>query len=198
MKDFDAHFLSCLVAVLLVASICDGQEHQGVVLDASMNHIIVSGGMTPENIAAGERDPRIRQLLRLQARAEERRGIGTIPTIAGDFGIFSATIPPPSSMAIQGQTTQVNANRKIDWSVNLGAGHVAPHQFAAKYGFNLNAADCVNDWVVYGLNVPGVTGGQANDEAQASNMYFSTLAVVSVGSCLNARCAVKLSQLDLQ
>jgi hypothetical protein len=30
------------------------------------------------------------------------------------------------------------------------------------------------------------------------HMYFSTLAVVSVGSCSNARCAVKLSQLDLQ
>jgi hypothetical protein len=33
---------------------------------------------------------------------------------------------------------------------------------------------------------------------QASSVYFSTQGVVNVGSCNNQRCAVKLTQLNLQ
>lgn len=48
---------------------------------------------------------------------------------------------------------------KIDWSVPLGTGVVAPNMFPAKYGFNVNAApNCVNDYVVFGLNVAGSAG----------------------------------------
>ncbi len=52
---------------------------------------------------------------------------------------------------------------KIDWSVPLGAGIVAPNMFPAQYSFDINATpDCVNDYVLFALNVAGVTGGQAN------------------------------------
>jgi len=51
----------------------------------------------------------------------------------------------------------------IDWSVSLGTGNVAPNMYPAKFIFNLNSnPDCANDYAVFGLNVAGVTGGQAN------------------------------------
>jgi hypothetical protein len=52
---------------------------------------------------------------------------------------------------------------KIDWSIPLGTGVVAPNMFPAKYGFDVNATpNCANDFVVFALNVAGTTGGQAN------------------------------------
>jgi hypothetical protein len=160
MSKLGRRFEMCLVMVL--TSICVAQEHRGIVLDATTSHIIVTGGMTPANIAAGKRDPRIMQLLLRQARIQEQRGPSSgIPALDG-FGVSDATVAA-TAIKVEGKTTQVAANRKIDWSVNLGAGNLAPHEYAAKYGFNLNAQpDCVNDYAVYGLNITGVTGGQAN------------------------------------
>jgi hypothetical protein len=155
-------FTAYLSITLATASICAAQsQHRGIVLDATTNRVIVTGGMTPANLAAAERNPRIMQLLlRQAAAAERRRPNNVIPALEGGFGIFDAL---PTAIKVEGKTTQVTANRKIDWSVPLGAGSLAPHQYAAKYGFNVNAApDCVNDYAVYGLNVAGVTGGQAN------------------------------------
>lgn len=164
MRALGKYFLACLSMALVAASTCVAQAHQGIVLDASTNYIVVSGGMTPANIAAGKRDPRIMQLLRRHAAFEELHPpTSVIPTIAGDLDILGDSVASPASMKIDGANTQLAANRKIDWSVNLGAGNLAPHQFAAKYGFNPNAQpDCTNDYVVYGLNVAGVTNGQAN------------------------------------
>ena len=52
---------------------------------------------------------------------------------------------------------------KIDWSIPLGTGIVAPNMFPAKYSFDINATpNCANDYVVFGLNVAGATPGQAN------------------------------------
>ena len=52
---------------------------------------------------------------------------------------------------------------KIDWSIPLGAGIVAPNMFPAKYSFDINATpSCPGDYVVFGLNVAGATPGQAN------------------------------------
>jgi len=52
---------------------------------------------------------------------------------------------------------------KIDWSIPLGAGIVAPNMSPAKYSFDINATpSCVGDYVVFGLNVAGATPGQAN------------------------------------
>lgn len=54
------------------------------------------------------------------------------------------------------------------------------------------------NFVFYPGGLSAIIIDNISDQAQASSMYFSTLAIVSVGSCSNARCAVKLSQLDLQ
>ena len=52
------------------------------------------------------------------------------------------------------------------------------------------------------VNYPGGVSGIIIDNVstagQASSVYFTTQGVVTVGTCNNARCAVKLRQLNLQ
>ena len=52
--------------------------------------------------------------------------------------------------------------------------------------------------VSYGGGVSGVVVDNVSTSAQASSVYFTTQGVVNVGTCANARCAVKLTQLALQ
>lgn len=50
-----------------------------------------------------------------------------------------------------------------DWNVDFVRGQVAENMYPAKYSFNPGAPpDCTNDYVVFGLNVAGKTGKQAN------------------------------------
>lgn len=50
-----------------------------------------------------------------------------------------------------------------DWSINFGAGRVQFGQYPAKWNADPNVApSCTKDYVVYGLNVAGANGGQAN------------------------------------
>ena len=50
-----------------------------------------------------------------------------------------------------------------DWSFVLGGGRLAPEMFPAKYSFDPGAPpSCQSDYVVFALNVVGVTNGQAN------------------------------------
>ena len=50
-----------------------------------------------------------------------------------------------------------------DWNVNFVRGRVADNMYPAKFSFNPGAPpDCINDYVVFGLNVAGTTGKQAN------------------------------------
>jgi hypothetical protein len=55
---------------------------------------------------------------------------------------------------------------KRDWAVSLGTGTVAEGMSPAKFTWNidetLTASSCTNDFAVYGLNIAGTTGGQAN------------------------------------
>jgi hypothetical protein len=59
---------------------------------------------------------------------------------------------------------------QIDWDVPLGA-QMADGTYPAKYNFNLpGETPTCTDFVVYGLNTPGVTGGQPNLVAE-TNLY---------------------------
>ncbi len=62
--------------------------------------------------------------------------------------------------------TSLSPGQHRDWAVSLGTGGVAQNMFPAKFTFNtdetLTSASCTNDFVVYGLDVAGTTGGQAN------------------------------------
>ena len=77
--------------------------------------------------------------------------------------------PPVAHVPLEGPSSLPDSER--DWSVSLGTGHVAFGQSPAKYGFDVTAPpSCSGDYAVYGLNVAGTTGGQANMVAY-NNLY---------------------------
>jgi hypothetical protein len=76
----------------------------------------------------------------------------------------------PASAAPDDNTNDSPDAEQRDWSMPLGAGHIAFGMSPAKFGFDDTAADCLNDYAVFGLNVVGATGGQANLVA-FNNLY---------------------------
>ncbi len=57
----------------------------------------------------------------------------------------------------------INPARGRDWNVSFVRGRVGANMYPAKYSFNPGAPpDCTNDYVVFGLNIAGATGKQAN------------------------------------
>jgi hypothetical protein len=52
--------------------------------------------------------------------------------------------------------------------------------------------------VTYPGGISGIVIDNDGSKPQESGLYFSTQGVVMQGSCVNARCAVKISQLDLE
>jgi len=150
------------LTVCLVSACAAQVEHRGIVLDATTKHVAVSGGLTPANLAAAERDPRVMMQLQRHQRGREQQWplLGTPALTSYD----AESVTPASSIKVQGKAVKLPAaTPAVDWSVPLGAGAVGAQQWPAKYGFYVDdTPDCVNDYVVFALNVPGVTGGQAN------------------------------------
>jgi hypothetical protein len=133
--------------------------HVGRVDDWTYRHVTVSGPLSTENIDRARTEPRI--LFRLAERNPSREG-GS----AGRFGRDGRNPVFP----LRPQKSSV----KIDWSITLGTGIVAPNMFPAKYNFDVTATpSCANDYVVFGLNVAGVTNGQAN-LVGVKNLYSGT------------------------
>jgi hypothetical protein len=150
-----ASLLSCLPLFAQPAP-----RHIGRVNDSSYHHLLVSGGPTQQNLAIAARESRA--LLRLSEHNM---------ALLANFGMADLVpaMPRPASAAgrkpLDGQplAKMTDAGRKVDWAVDLGTGPLAPNTFAAKYSLNVNATpDCINDYAVYGTNVTGKTGGQAN------------------------------------
>jgi hypothetical protein len=134
-------------------------QHVGRVQDWSYRHVMMSGGLSLANLRKAKVEPRI--LLRLAER--------NLPSPSADARRLGPGVRGPRR-PVRPQTPSL----KIDWSIPLGAGIVAPNMFPAKYSFDINAAaSCPNDFVVYGLNVAGVTGGQAN-LVGVKNLYSGT------------------------
>ena len=79
---------------------------------------------------------------------------------------------PSSAAAVSGSSDEAPiSTMRRDWNVNLGTGKVAFGMSPIKYGFDVNAPpSCTNDFAAFGLNVAGVTGGQANLVA-FNNLY---------------------------
>ncbi len=126
------------------------EQHVGRVQDWSYRHVVLSGGLPAADLGQAKAEPRIlfrlaeRNLYRASARQEMMR--------SGRTGRGPLRQPRPRSGGL-----------KIDWSVSLGAGIVAPYMYPAKYSFDIDATpSCTDDYVVFGLNVAGTTGGQAN------------------------------------
>ena len=118
-------------------------------MDWTYHHVSVSGPLSTENIDRARSEPRI--LFRLAERNLPRVGAIGRSGSAGTAAARHFRLRPKKN------------GMKIDWSIPLGTGIVAPNMFPAKYSFDINAApNCANDYVVFGLNVAGATPGQAN------------------------------------
>lgn len=155
MKRIRGYVVLCLafVACLSLAGRAQDeprQQHVGRVLDWSYRHVTLSGGLPAADLNRAKTEPRIlyrlveRNLPRVPARQQLRQ-----------MGAEDRLPRRP--------LTPKNRGMKIDWSIPLGAGIVAPNMFPAKYSFDINATpSCANDYVVFGLNVAGATPGQAN------------------------------------
>jgi hypothetical protein len=115
-------------------------------MDWSYHQLVLGGGLENANLATAQTEPRI--LFRLAERNLDGRG---------------ELQPRPAAAPPDGGGRGHKRDLKVDWSVSLGTGNVAPNMFPAKYSFDINATpSCTSDFVVYGLNVAGATGGQAN------------------------------------
>ena len=143
-----ALFLACL-GLASPAQDQPRQQHVGRVLDWSYHHVTLSGGLPAADLDRAKAEPRI--LFHLAERNLYRASSG--PGGRGDGAGRDPRRPSrPRSHGL-----------KIDWSVPLGTGIVAPYMFPAKYSFDIAATpNCTNDYVVFGLNVAGATPGQAN------------------------------------
>ena len=137
------------------------QQHVGRVQDWSFRHVVLSGGLPAADLDKAQAEPRI--LFRLAERNLHR-----VPVRTGAKGLDRGDRGP------RRRPRPRSRDLKIDWSVPLGAGIVAPYMFPAKYSFDINETpDCTNDYVVFGLNVAGATGGQAN-VIGLRNLYSGT------------------------
>lgn len=141
-----AFLLACVVASAGQQVVRSQPEHVGRVVDWTSRHITVSGGLTSRNLRAARFEPRI--LLHLAERNLRR----------GDE-------PKPRREhrdRIDGGGPHIKKDLKIDWNATLGAGNVAPNMSPAKFSFSMTSTNCATDYVLYALNVAGVSNGQAN------------------------------------
>ncbi len=153
------------------------EPHVGRVVDWSYHHLVVSGPLSTENLDRAAREPRI--LFHLVER--------NLPAAVRSFGPPTASEADRSRMQFRPEPTRSGDHPRFpvrkrnvlarDWSVSLGAGSVAPNMFPAKFGFNPDgtvvSANCASDYAVFGLNVAGVTAGQAN-LVGITNLYSGT------------------------
>jgi hypothetical protein len=61
------------------------------------------------------------------------------------------------------RASSINPSSHRDWNVSFVRGRVGANMYPAKYSFDPGAPpDCTNDYVVFGLNIAGANGKQAN------------------------------------
>ena len=81
---------------------------------------------------------------------------------------------PFSPIAVSGPSDEAASSAAAitrDWNVNLGGGKVVLGMSPIKFGFDINASpSCTNDFVAFGLDAAGTTGGQGNLVA-LNNLY---------------------------
>jgi hypothetical protein len=153
----------CVLAVLCVgflllgsglwAQVAVNPGHVGVPQDWSSRHVVFSLDGLARHPNVIEQEPRIAHQMMQRFPAP-------------GSSLFQGVGGPTQSAA--SQVTQ------RDWNVALGRGHVATNMFPGKYSFDPGAPpSCANDYVVFGLNTAGVTGGQAN-LVGFNNLYAGT------------------------
>jgi hypothetical protein len=143
----------------------------GLVDDWSTHHVIFSNpGTAAQALAEGRieqwyrtvNDPRY---IMQQAKRSYVSPGGTAGT--QDLSTLSSRLAMPVSLSPD-SVEAVPLSRKAraphrDWAVTLGTGTVAENMYPAKFTFNpIGSPNCSTDYAVFGLNVAGTTGSQAN------------------------------------
>jgi len=139
----------------LCAQEAAARRHTGVPQDWSQNHIVFSRNALVQHPELINQEPRVFQ------QAMQRWQ-------APNFGVFDGSGPV--------STLAGNSAPHSDWKVTLGGAHIAVNGYPAKFSFSPAAPpDCINDYVVFGLNSAStpVTGTLANLVA-FNNLYAGT------------------------
>jgi hypothetical protein len=141
----------------------------GLVDDWTTHHLIFSNpGTAVEALAQGRvaqwyrtiTDPRY--VMQQMKRNPAPPASATPQDFAPLAGRLGAPVTEMVGFANWGPARRA-ASPQRDWAFSLGSGTVAQNMFPAKFTFNINATpSCTSDFVVYGLNHTGTTGGQAN------------------------------------
>src|ERR1700740_1310845 len=128
----------------LSAQLTSVRFRPGVPEDWTHHHLKFSTAMLRQHPEIASREPRAAMQLYRQAWRQ------------------MAGLPHPAIS----DTTAERLSQHGDWSIALGAGIVQFGQYPAKWNSDpyaaITAANCTTDFVIFGLNVVGATGGQAN------------------------------------
>ena len=140
-----------LVVTGLSAQVSEIQRGIGIPEDWTHHHIRFSVAALRKNPQLASREPRAAMQLYRQLRTSLAPSTASPEFVASPFG-----------------------TPHRDWSVTLGTGRIPIGQFPAKWNSNpalpITAANCDTDFIIYPLNVAGVTGGQAGMVA-FNNLY---------------------------
>jgi hypothetical protein len=158
----------CLLVTGLYGQAPEDPARTGVVQDWTQHHLLFSRAALAKNPSLVSREPRIaQQLMQRLQRAQ----------------------PGISAFSNAGSPSEPSR----DWNVSLGLGRLAANMFPSKFSFDPGAApDCTNDYVVFGLNRVGVTGGQAN-LVGFNNLYSGAAPAGICGAAPTVRFAYNIS-----
>jgi len=142
-----------IVLTAVNAEVPRTRERVGVPEDWSHHRLVISGQAALQHPELAAQEPRIMHAFLQQFRSR------TVGQLSG----------ASAALASAAMTQQ------RDWSVALGtSARVATGMFPAKYSFDITAPpSCTNDFVVFGINLQGTTGGQGNMIA-FNNLYAGT------------------------
>jgi len=164
---YGAVAVSCVVLFGFAPSLCAqntaAPRHAGVPQDWSDRHIVFSRDALAKHPELIYRERRV--LHQVMQRWQ-----------APNWGAFEGVDSQPAPAHGSGS--------QRDWNFALGSGRLSPHTFPAKYSFDPAAPpSCTNDYVVFGLDVPGTTGGQAN-LVGFNNLYVNA---AGTGACFGLK-----------
>lgn len=150
----------CALTSSLGAQVTTAPRANGIAEDWSQHTIVFSRDALARRPDVLYREPRVLHQVMERWQAPEW---GVLPEVEGSAGGSG------EPLGISGK--RVGPER--DWNISLGSARMGQHVFPAKYSFDPAAPpDCINDYVLYGLSLPGTTAGQANLVA-FNNLYVN-------------------------
>lgn len=142
-----------------MADLAPPNQPIGRVHDWTQHHLIFTETYSPRVAVAAQSEMRVMMWMMERSQSHSAYAARRASDAPAAFGSDFLELPRRARV---GQPRN-RSGAHIDWSVSLGNGNVPGNMYPAKYAFDINATpSCANDFIVYGLNTAGVTGGQAN------------------------------------